>query len=268
MIRKLQIQNFKGGVGKTTTAVNLSHGIALKDRRVLLIDLDQQGNASDMLGLKIGKNQPTLYNLMVDDLAYDQVIVEARSNLYIIPSDKRTAMAENIISAQPGRELALTVRLSELAGFDYVILDCPPALNVMHNNALLYSNELIIPIDMDRLALQGAKGILDSAAELEKVFKYSANICGVLPTFIDRRTNITHQVMKVIETRYAPKVLPPIRSDAKLRQASSHGKTIFEFDSHSKGADDYRAVTDAILAQEKVAIVAEPVVYVEEASQV
>jgi chromosome partitioning protein len=268
MIRKLQIQNFKGGVGKTTTAVNLSHSIALKDRRVLLIDLDQQGNASDMLGLKIGKNQPTLYNLMVDDLAYDQVIVEARPNLFIIPSDKRTAMAENIISAQPGRELALTVRLSELAGFDYVVLDCPPALNVMHNNALLYSNELIIPIDMDRLALQGAKGILDSAAELEKVFKYSANICGVLPTFIDRRTNITHQVMKVIETRYAPKVLPPIRSDAKLRQASSHGKTIFEFDSHSKGADDYRAVTDAILAQEKVAPDAESVGYVEETSQV
>src|SRR5919107_970795 len=220
MTRKLQIQNFKGGVGKTTTAVNLSHGIALKDRRVLLIDLDQQGNASDMLGLKIGKNQPTLYNLMVDDLAYDQVIV-----------------------------------------------DCPPALNVMHNNALLYSNELIIPIDMDRLALQGAKGILDSAAELEKVFKYSAGICGVLPTFIDRRTNITHQVMRVIESRYTSKVLPPIRSDAKLRQASAHGKTIFEYDSHSKGADDYRAVTEAIIAQEERAPMAEPAAYVEEATQ-
>jgi chromosome partitioning protein len=137
MTRKLQIQNFKGGVGKTTTAVNLSHGIALKGRRVLLIDLDQQGNASDMLGLKIGKNQPTLYNLLVDDLAYDQVMIEARPNLFVIPSDKRTAMAENIISAQPGRELALSVRLSEAAGFDYVLLDCPPALNVMHNNALL-----------------------------------------------------------------------------------------------------------------------------------
>lgn len=268
MTRKLQIQNFKGGVGKTTTAVNLSHGIALKGRRVLLIDLDQQGNASDMLGLKIGKNQPTLYNLLVDDLAYDQVMIEARPNLFVIPSDKRTAMAENIISAQPGRELALSVRLSEAAGFDYVLLDCPPALNVMHNNALLYSNELIIPIDMDRLALQGAKGILDSAAELEKVFKYSADICGVLPTFIDRRTNITHQVMKVIETRYTPKVLPPIRSDAKIRQASTHGKTIFEYDSHSKGADDYRSVTEAILAQEEMVPAPEPVSYVEETSQV
>ena len=268
MTRKLQIQNFKGGVGKTTTAVNLSHGLALKDRRVLLIDLDQQGNASDMLGLKIAKTQPTLYNLLVDDLAYDQVVVEARPNFFIIPSDKRTAMAENIISAQPGRELALTVRLAEVTGFDYVVLDCPPALNVMHNNALLYSNELIIPIDMDRLALQGAKGILDSAAELEKVFKYSADICGVLPTFIDRRTNITHQVMKVIETRYSSKVLPPIRSDAKLRQASAHGKTIFEYDSHSKGADDYRAVTEAIIAQEMSAPAAEPAAYVEEATQV
>lgn len=272
MTRKLQIQNFKGGVGKTTTAVNLSHGLALKGRRVLLIDLDQQGNASDMLGVKVAKSQPTLYNLLVDDLAYDQVIVEARPNFFIIPSDKRTAMAENIISAQPGRELALTVRLSEVSGYDYILLDCPPALNVMHNNALLYSNELIIPIDMDRLALQGAKGILDSAAELEKVFKYSAGICGVLPTFIDRRTNITHQVMKVIETRYAPKVLPPIRSDAKLRQASAHGKTIFEYDSHSKGADDYRAVTEAIIEQETAlsegATSGEPAQYVEEARQV
>ena len=268
MTRKLQIQNFKGGVGKTTTAVNLAHGLALADRRVLLIDLDQQGNAADMLGLKVTKTDPTLYNLLVDDLAYDQVAIEARERLFVVPSDKRTAMAENIISAQPGRELALSVRLSEVAGFDYVILDCPPALNVMHNNALLYSNELIIPIDMDRLALQGAKGILDSAAELEKVFKFSADVCGVLPTFIDRRTNITHQVMSVIETRYAPKVLPPIRSDAKLRQASAHGKTIFEYDSHSKGAEDYRAVTSAIIAQEGAVPAVETPVYVTEAQQV
>jgi chromosome partitioning protein len=249
MTRKLQIQNFKGGVGKTTTAVNLSHGLALKGNRVLLIDLDQQGNAADMLGIKISKQQPTLYNLLVDDLAYDEVMVEARPSLFLVPSDKRTAMAENIISAHPGRELALTVRLTEASGFDYIVLDCPPALNVLHNNALLYANELIIPIDMDRLALQGAKGILDSATELEKVFKFSANICGVLPTFIDRRTNITHQVMRVIESRYSPKVLHPIRSDAKLRQAAAHGKTIFEYDTHSKGAEDYRAVTEAILSQ-------------------
>jgi chromosome partitioning protein len=268
MTRKLQIQNFKGGVGKTTTAVNLAHGLALRDRRVLLIDLDQQGNASDMLGLKIDKKQPTLYHLLVQDLAYDEVMIEARPNLFLIPSDKRTAAAENIITGQPGRELALTVRLREVAGFDYVMLDCPPSLNVMHNNALLYSNELIIPIDMDRLALQGAKGILDSANELEQVFKYSADICGVLPTFIDRRTNITHQVLKVIDATYGPKILPAIRSDAKLRQASAHGITIFEFDSHSKGADDYRAVTDAIIAQEGVVPAAEPAEYVEEARQI
>src|SRR5215210_1611053 len=236
MTRKLQIQNFKGGVGKTTTAVNLSHGLALKDRRVLLIDLDQQGNASDMLGLKIAKTQPTLYNLLVDDLAYEQVVIEARPNLFIIPSDKRTAMAENIISAQPGRELALTVRLSEVTGFDYVVLDCPPALNILHNNALLYSDELVIPIDMDRLALQGAKGILDSVAELAKMFSERAAISGVLPTFVDRRTNITHQALRLIEETYAPKVLPAVRSDSKLRQAASHGKTIFEYDAHSKGA--------------------------------
>src|SRR3712207_9572938 len=101
-------------------------------------------------------------------------MIEARPNLFVIPSDKRTAMAENIISAQPGRELALTVRLSEVTGFDYVVLDCPPALNVMHNNALLYSTELIIPIDMDRLAPQGAKGTLESAAELEKVLDWKS----------------------------------------------------------------------------------------------
>lgn len=249
-LRRLQIQNFKGGVGKTTTAVTLAHGLALKGRRVLLVDLDQQGNAADMLGIKVSKNQPTLYNLLVDDLAYDQVLVEARPNLFLIPSDKRTALAENIISAQAGRELLLKVRLAPLTGFDYVILDCPPALNVLHNNALLYSNELVIPIDMDRLALQGAKGILDSVSELAKVFNERAAICGVLPTFVDRRTNITHQALRLIEETYTPKVLPVVRSDAKLRQAATHGKTIFELDMHSKGAEDYEAVTAAILAQE------------------
>jgi chromosome partitioning protein len=106
------------------------------------VDLDHQGNAADMLGLKIAKHQPTLYNLLVEDLTYDEVMLEARPSLFLIPSDKRTALAENIIAAQAGRELMLKVRLAPLTDFEYVILDCPPALNVLHNNALLYSNEL------------------------------------------------------------------------------------------------------------------------------
>lgn len=248
--RRLQVQNFKGGVGKTTTAINLAHGLALSGRRVLLVDLDQQGNAADMLGIKVGKQQPTLYHLLVEDVIYDQVMVQAREHLYLIPSDKRTALAENIISGQAGRELILKMRLAPVSGFDYIILDCPPALNVLHNNALLYSDELVIPIDMDRLALQGAKGILDSVAELARMFSERAGISGVLPTFVDRRTNITHQALRLIEDTYTPKVLPAVRSDSKLRQAASHGKTIFEYDSHSKGAEDYQAVTAAILAQE------------------
>jgi chromosome partitioning protein len=251
-MRRLQIQNFKGGVGKTTTAVNLAHGLASNKRKVLLVDLDQQGNAADMLGMRISKQQPTLYNLLVEDLAYDQVMVESRPNLFLIPSDKRTALAENIISGQAGRELLLRVRLAPVSDFDYVILDCPPALNILHNNALLYSNELIIPIDMDRLALQGAKSILDSVLELGKVFNEKAEICGVLPTYVDRRTNITHQALRLIQETYSHKVLPPIRADAKIRQASSHGKTIFEYDSHSKGAEDYLAVTQAIIEQESM----------------
>jgi len=251
--RRLQVQNFKGGVGKTTTAVNLAHGIALSGRRVLLVDLDQQGNAADMLGVKVDKRQSTLYHLLVEDVIYDQVMVQVRDNLYLIPSDKRTAVAENIISGQAGRELILKMRMAPVSGFDYIILDCPPALNVLHNNALLYSDELVIPIDMDRLALQGAKGILDSVAELARMFSERAAISGVLPTFVDRRTNITHQALRLIEETYSPKVLPAVRSDSKLRQAASHGKTIFEYDSHSKGAEDYQAVTAAILAQETTA---------------
>jgi len=253
-LRRLQIQNFKGGVGKSTTAVTLAHGLALKGRRVLLVDLDQQGNSADMLGVKITKQIPVLYNLLVDDLAYDQVMIEARENLFLIPSDKRTSVAENIIAGHAGRELLLKVRLATLSGFDYVVLDCPPALNVLHNNALLYSDELIIPVDMDRLALQGAKGILDSAAELAKMFAERASVRGILPTFIDKRTNITAQVLHVIDQTYGGKVLPAVRSDAKLRQASAHGKTIFEYDPHSKGAEDYNAVTQAVIAQEETVI--------------
>jgi chromosome partitioning protein len=249
-MRKIQIQNFKGGVGKTTTAVNLAYGLTLKGRKVLLVDLDHQGNSADMLGVKIAKHQPTLFNLLVEDLTYDAVTIETRPGLYLIPSDKRTALAENIIAAQAGRELLLKVRLAPLTGFDYVILDCPPALNVLHNNALLYSDELLLPVDMDRLALQGAKGILDSAAELAKVFNERAAICGVLPTFVDRRTNITHQALRMIEMTYGAKMLPPVRSDAKFRQAAAHGKTIFEYDPHSKGAEDYSAVVEAVITQE------------------
>lgn len=250
-MRKIQIQNFKGGVGKTTTAVNLAHGLVLRGRKTLLVDLDHQGNSADMLGLKISKTQPTLYNLLVEDLAYDEVVMEARPGLFLIPSDKRTALAENIIAAQAGRELLLRVRLAPLNGYDYVILDCPPALNVLHNNALLYSDEILLPVDMDRLALQGAKGILDSAAELAKVFNERAELCGILPTFVDRRTNITHQALQMIQVTYGDKMLPVVRSDARFRQAAAHGKTIFEYDAHSKGAEDYAAVVAAVLAQEQ-----------------
>ena len=243
MIR-ICVQNLKGGTAKTSTSVNLGHALAIAGSRTLLVDTDSQGHIGMHLGVK---HDTTLYDLMAQDTAVEDCIVNARENLDCILSDKTAAALEPMLVSTPRREEILSMRMRRVQGYDYLIIDCSPSLSLMHQNALLYADYLLIPISMDTLALAGATSILESGKMLLKYFDSELRILGVVPTFYDVRTNISKEVFAFVERTYSPfcKVFSPIRVDTKLKEAAAAHKTIFEYEPKSRSAEDY-----ATLAQE------------------
>ena len=248
LTRKISIQNFKGGVGKTATVFNLGAYFSENGYKVLMIDCDTQGDLTEVSGIRLEKRQPTLYHVLIEDLNVMDVVLQLREKLFILPSDKKLAAAEALMVAMTARETTLQQRLAHLSEFDFVLLDCAPAMNLMHQNALLYANELIIPVDMDKLAISGCRAILESVKTLGEYNNFLIpELTGIIPTFVDLRTNITSQVMGVLESLYPEKLLPSIRSDTKLKQAAALSKSIFEYDPKAKSSQDYRAVAEAII---------------------
>lgn len=250
---KICIQNLKGGTAKTSTTVNLGHGLALSGKRVLIVDTDSQGHIATHLGIK---HDTTIYDLMAQDTAVEECIVNARPNLDCILSDKTAAVLEPMLVSTPRREEILRIRMRRVSGYDFILIDCSPSLSLMHQNALLYANNLLIPISMDTLALAGATSILESGKMLLKYFESELRILGVVPTFYDVRTNISKEVLSFVERSYTPlcKVFSPIRVDTKLKEAAAAHKTIFEYDPKSRSAEDYAILAkeiDAAVSQEQ-----------------
>jgi chromosome partitioning protein len=246
-MRKIAIQNLKGGTGKTTTTVNLAHGLALREKRVLIVDCDVQGNVAVALGAK--KPQATMYHLLMEDRLLSECIQPVRERIDMIASDNTLAVAEVQLAGQPRREETLSLRLRKLSGYDFVLIDCGPNLSLLHQNALLFVDELLIPVSMDYLALLGAQQIIDSIAFLRRYFERSPRLLGILPTFYDGRTNIASEIDEAIRETYnglCP-VFPPIRIDTKLQQAMARHQTIFEHSPNSRAATDFAHITQLIL---------------------
>lgn len=243
-MRKIAVQNLKGGTGKTTTAVNLAHALALKGHRVLLVDADVQGNVGASLGL--GKQKATLYQLLCEDLVWSSCIIPGRENLDVLPSDHTLAVAEVQLHAMPRREEILGLRLRSLTGYDYVIVDSGPTLSLLHQNVLLFVDELLIPISTEFLAMLGAQQIVQSLAFLRRYFDRAPRILGVLPTFFDQRTNISNEIAQAIAETYSKvcPVLQPIPVDTKVSQAMAKRRTIFEHCPTARAADAYRDLAD------------------------
>lgn len=246
-MRKIAIQNLKGGTGKTTTTVNLGHALALRGKKVLIVDCDVQGNVSTALGLK--KPASTMYHLLMEDRLLAECIVPARENLDVIPSDNTLAVAEVQLAGQPRREETLQLRLRKLSGYDFVLVDCGPNLSLLHQNALLFVDQLLIPVSMDYLSLLGAQQIIDSIAFLRRFFEKSPRLLGIMPTFYDQRTNISSEIFDSLKDTYRDicPILPAVRIDTKLQQAVAKHKTIFEHASSSRAAEDYARIAAAIL---------------------
>jgi len=236
-MRKISIVNFKGGTGKTTTAVNLSYALSLKNYKVLIIDLDTQGTISNWFGLN---PENTLYELLTGRVELKDCIYQARDNLDIIASNKYLARLELILAKEKDTEKVFDKKLKTLKGYDFIFLDCPPSLNIINTNALEYADEVFLPVSMDYLALRGVKQVIDLLPGDIKLTK-------IIPTFYDQRTRKSKEILEDLKDFFKGKVTKPIRINVKLSECSSFHKTIFEYDPGSRGAIDYKSLAEEII---------------------
>lgn len=230
----LAIANQKGGTAKTTTAVTLGHRLALDGLRVLLVDTDVQGHVAKALGMDKG---PGIRRL-VDRAQFGDgrlLVVEARPNLDVIPSDKTTEPAKRALVAMDFRERVLADALAGLAGdYDVAIIDCAPSVDVLHVAALVASDYLVVPSKLDYLAVDGINEVLTSVIEIERRAPKAPELLGILPTFLDRTTNETMVQLRALVKTFGGLVLPPIPVDVKLREAPAYGQTIWEYAPRSR----------------------------------
>ena len=246
-MRRIACQNFKGGTGKTTTVISLAHCMAVAGKKVLIVDLDAQGNVAESFGIK---SENSLYDLLVDDKPLAECLVEVRENLFCLPSDRTVAACETVLVTRPRREEALKRALVDvekvIPGLSVVLLDCSPSLSILSQNALVYVDELLLPVSMDYLAMVGAGQVFENLQMIEEYFEKKVKVCGILPTFFDKRVNVSKDVLAALIERYGDLVLPPVRIDTKVQQASSRQQTIVEFRGTSRACEDYQKVYEEL----------------------
>lgn len=216
--------NQKGGVGKTTTAVTLSHGLAQAGYKTLLVDLDPQGHVAISFGLEKTNG---LYEFIGEDAPLQEVVVSVMKDLDVLPGDKTTEMVKRQIIQSDFRETILAERLRVLP-YEYIMLDMAPSLDVLHVNGLVASNWVVIPTRLDALSIDGVKEILLSMAEINRRGHSFDGYC-IIPTFFDRSTRETLLQFRELVGAFGASVLPPIPQDTRAREATAYGQTLWEY---------------------------------------
>lgn len=254
MARIISVANQKGGVGKTTTTVNLGACLAQDGKKVLLIDSDAQGNATSGLGVRKPDVKQDIYDVLVNEISIKETIIKtSRENLSIVPATLQLAGAEIELTSMMARESRLKSALAEVSDeYDFILVDCPPSLGHLTINAFTASDAILIPVQCEYYALEGLSQLLNTVRLVQKHFNPGLEIEGVLLTMYDARTNLGAEVVEEVRRYFQEKVYDTIiPRNVRLSEAPSHGKPIIDYDPRSKGAEVYQALAKEVLVREQ-----------------
>lgn len=254
MGKTIAITNQKGGVGKTTTAINLAASLALSELKVLLVDADPQGNATTGVGISKEGLACTTYDLLTGKVpALDAVVATEFEGLFLIPADKNLVAANLDLVEVSDREFQLRDALASIkADFDFILIDCPPALDLLTLNALVAADSVVVPIQCEFFALEGVSQLIDTIERIREAFSHSLPIEGILLTMFDDRTNLTRQVANDLKAHFGDQVFETvIPRSVRLAEAPSFGKPVIAYDVRSKGAESYIRLAKEVMAHEQ-----------------
>lgn len=250
----IAVVNQKGGVGKTTSTVNLASALGLLDKRVLLVDLDPQGNATSGVGQSKRKSGDSVYDLLIGSASATDVVLHTEcKNLDLLPSGIQLAGAEIELIDMPRRENRLKAVLAALrADYDYILIDCPPALGLLTLNALCCADSLIVPIQCEYYALEGLAQLMDTVRRVRRTYNASLDIEGVLLTMYDGRLNLTQQIIAEVKKYFQRKVYAtPIPRTVRLAEAPGFGQPIHYYDKNNRGAVAYMDVAKELIERNR-----------------
>ena len=250
MGRIIAVANQKGGVGKTTTTINLGASLAHAGKKVLLVDSDAQGNATSGLGIRKGEVNEDIYDILINEAPIAEVILKSsRENMDVVPASIQLAGAEVELSNLDRRETRLKSALNEIRDqYDYILIDCPPSLGHLTINAFTASDSVLIPVQCEYYALEGLSQLLNTVRLVQKHFNNDLKIEGVLLTMLDRRTNLGYEVVEEVKKYFHEKVYETIiPRNVRLSEAPSYGLSIIDYDLQSIGAKTYQELAKEVL---------------------